>query len=231
MEELADRDLSIGAQFSNATGGTITRLDISFDGELWYTGPQAKVGEPDTLTFDFSTDATSVLDGAATWTPVAELNFTAPSDNRSQFTFFDGNLDENRVAGISHIITGLNIAVGSTFFIRWSNSASHAVGIDDVSVTASSGGGPVSQEPAITDVTFDGADVTLTWESLPGRFYIVEASRDLEADAWIEIDDGVPSGGVSTTLVFPEGALVLPVDPAAEDTLLFRVIDDGPAAP
>lgn len=131
-----DGGLAIGAQFQNTTGAAITQLDVVFDGELWYTGPAAMIGAPGTLIFEYSTDATSLLDAGATWNAVTGLNFDAPSAGKSQFTAYDGNLAANRVAGISDSITGLSIADNSTFFIRWSNSASHGAGIDNFSIQA-----------------------------------------------------------------------------------------------
>jgi len=43
----------------------------------------------------------------------------------------------------------------------------------------------------------DAAKATLTWNSLPGRFYILFESTDLIN--WEEVDDGILSGGFSTT--------------------------------
>ena len=50
-----------------------------------------------------------------------------------------------------------------------------------------------------TDITVVGNQVTLTWSSRPGKVYAVEWSNDLIE--WDELDDGVDSGGDSTSFV------------------------------
>lgn len=120
-----------GAQFQNNTGGAVTQLDIAYDGEQWYRG-NVTVG----LTFDYSLDATSLMDAGATWTTVSALDFVAPN-TLGMWTTGDGNLAANREADISASITGLNISDGATFFIRWgADGTGKGLGIDNVSVTA-----------------------------------------------------------------------------------------------
>src|SRR5262249_60372199 len=60
---------TIGASFTNNTGSTITSLAISFTTEEWRRGTTTP---QDTLTFGYSTNATSLTTG--TWTTVAALN-------------------------------------------------------------------------------------------------------------------------------------------------------------
>jgi hypothetical protein len=43
----------------------------------------------------------------------------------------------------------------------------------------------------------DGSEVSITWNSRPGRLYSLDFSADL--NLWNEIDDGIASGGESTT--------------------------------
>ena len=62
---------------------------------------------------------------------------------------------------------------------------------------------------SITDLQLDDAtgSVTLTWNSVPGKVYLVEASSNLTD--WGEAADGVVSGGEFTTFIdmdVPEGA-------------------------
>lgn len=45
-------------------------------------------------------------------------------------------------------------------------------------------------------VVADNGDVTITWDSRPGRSYTIEAAADLEL--WLELTDGHPSQGDST---------------------------------
>lgn len=49
-------------------------------------------------------------------------------------------------------------------------------------------------------VAAGNAQVTLTWDSTPGSSYIVESSENLQT--WVEIEDGLESGGDSTSLTF-----------------------------
>ncbi|MGJ8695367.1 MAG: LamG-like jellyroll fold domain-containing protein [Verrucomicrobiaceae bacterium] len=50
----------------------------------------------------------------------------------------------------------------------------------------------------ITDITRNATGTTLTWNSVPGATYIVQFSTDL-IDWGDEVDDGVSSGGATTT--------------------------------
>ncbi len=68
---------------------------------------------------------------------------------------------------------------------------------------------------AITQITYNAVakTVSLTWESLPGKSYIVQASSNMTEAVWpFVVNDNVPSGGATTTFVhnlattFPAGA-------------------------
>jgi hypothetical protein len=123
---------TIGAQFSNATGTTITSLSFTFTGEQWRLGATGRV---DRLDFQYSTSATSLTTG--TWTDENALDFTAPVSTGTAGAL-DGNLAANKTT-ISFTITGLSITTGSTFWIRWndlnSTGADDGLGIDDFSIT------------------------------------------------------------------------------------------------
>ncbi len=77
---------------------------------------------------------------------------------------------------------------------------SHNVFVNGLAVGPPVGGTSPFQ---ITGVELDrgAGTLTVTWPSIPGRFYALEYSTSLEADSWSEIDDGIPSGGDSTTYV------------------------------
>jgi hypothetical protein len=51
----------------------------------------------------------------------------------------------------------------------------------------------------ITDIGKSPAELTLTWNSLPGKEYAVEWIQDLSSTVWTELDDGVASEGESTS--------------------------------
>jgi predicted extracellular nuclease len=136
---------TIGASFTNNTGGTITSLDISYTGEQWRLGTLARV---DRLDFQISTDATLLSNG--TWTDVNTLDFTAPTTGPT-IGALDGNAAANRTA-ISSTITGLSITNGATFFIRWNDlnatGADDGLAVDDFSLTAN--GTPGDTPPSVT---------------------------------------------------------------------------------
>lgn len=110
-----------GAEFINKTGTSITRLDIAFTGELWRLGTASRT---DKLAFQYSTDANSLT--AGTYHDISALNFVTP--NTTDVGAHNGN-DADNAKAISGIITGLDIAANSTFWIRWSDV--DASGADD----------------------------------------------------------------------------------------------------
>ncbi len=123
---------NFGAAFTNGSGATITSLDISYIGEQWRLGSAART---DRIDFQISFDATDLVTG--TWTDVNELDFTTP--NTVTTGAKDGNDAANRTS-LSHTLTGLNIANGATFWIRWVDSdatgADDGLAVDDFSITA-----------------------------------------------------------------------------------------------
>lgn len=128
---------SLGVAFTNATGGTVVSLKISYKGEQWRLGATAR---PDRLDFQYSTDATSLSTG--TWNNIDQLDFTGPITTGTVGAL-DGTSDANSKA-INYTITGLNIGNGATFYLRWSDfnaiGADDGLGIDDFSIEAISAG-------------------------------------------------------------------------------------------
>jgi len=124
---------SFGAAFTNGTGATLTGLVIAYDGEQWRLGTAART---DRLDFQYSTDATSLTTG--TWTDVDALDFITP--NTATTGAKDGNAAANRVS-LTSPITGLAIADGATFWIRWNDidasGADDGLAVDNFSLTPS----------------------------------------------------------------------------------------------
>ncbi len=107
---------TLGASFTNKTGGTIGRLVISYVCEQWRSGDTTDVA--DILNFQYSTDATSLTTG--TWTDWNGLDCTS-----SVTTLAAGALDGNNSSyrkSVSDTITGLNIANDATFWLRWTST-------------------------------------------------------------------------------------------------------------
>ncbi|MDQ3652947.1 MAG: nuclease [Acidobacteriota bacterium] len=126
----------IGAKLTNNTGGPITSLSVTYTGEEWRLGTAART---DRIDFQYSTDATDLSTG--TYTDVDALDFTTP--NTATTGAKDGNDAANRTT-ISANITGLSIAAGATFFIRWTSfdasGADDGLAVDDFSITANGTG-------------------------------------------------------------------------------------------
>ncbi|PTS73932.1 hypothetical protein DBR17_17575, partial [Sphingomonas sp. HMWF008] len=129
---------TFGAEFTNSSAQSITSLLIAYTGEQWRLGAANRT---DRLDFQISLNATSLTTG--TWTDVNALDFTAPTQVGTVGAL-DGNAAANRTA-ISSTITGLNIAAGQTFWIRWvdlnATGSDDGLGIDDFSLTPSFGVG------------------------------------------------------------------------------------------
>jgi predicted extracellular nuclease len=140
---------TIGGQYSNDTGETITTLSIVYTGEQWRLGA---TGRADRLDFEYSTDATNLTTG--TWTAVNQLDLNSPfvSANAGDVGARDGNSAPNR-ATIAYTITGLSIPNGATFWFRFLDfnaaGAEDGLAIDNFSVTANIAGGVLSISDAL----------------------------------------------------------------------------------
>ncbi|MBK9926009.1 MAG: cadherin repeat domain-containing protein [Anaerolineales bacterium] len=134
LGELTSTNLlaTIGANFVNNTGTTVTALAINYAGEQWRLGSTARV---DQIDFQYSTDATSLITG--TWIDVNSLDFIAPVTSGT-IGAINGNDSTNRTV-LSHTLTGLNIVNGSEFWIRWipinATGNDDSLAVDDFSLT------------------------------------------------------------------------------------------------
>ncbi len=128
-----------GSCYTNNTGSTINSITIHYTGEQWRLGTAART---DQLNFEMSTNATSLTTG--TWVAHSSLNFITPSTTGSTSGVMgarDGNAVGFRTA-LSYTITGLSIANGATFWIRWSDvdatGSDDGLAVDDFSLTPNS---------------------------------------------------------------------------------------------
>lgn len=191
---------TIGASFTNNTGTTISSLTVSYTGEQWRLGATGRV---DRLDFQYSTTATSLTTG--TWTDVNTLDFTAPV-SAGTLGAIDGNVVPNRT-NVSFTITGLSIADGSTFFIRWTDfnpsGADDGLGIDDFSITPSD----------VTTTQVSVAGTTNAAEPATNGNFTVTLSSSYTSDITIGYNfTGTATQGVdysdpnSGTIVIPAGS-------------------------
>lgn len=113
---------TIGVEFQNDTGDAIISLAIAYNCEQWRLGTTGRI---DRLDFQYSTDATSLNTG--TWNDVDSLDCLT-TDISGTAGARDGNNSTYRTA-VSAVISGLNIADSSTFWLRWTDF--NASGSDD----------------------------------------------------------------------------------------------------
>lgn len=173
----------IGAQFTNNTGGTITSLDISYTGEQWRLGQNTTGRAADRLDFQLSTDATSITTG--TWTNYDSLDFSSPVVAGTV-----GALNGNSSAtSLSFSITGLSIASGASFWIRWADTdlipgADDGLSVDNFSLTPS---GVVSVlEPKINEFSASTAGTDVEYVEIfgtPNTDYSAYKILEIEGDA------------------------------------------------
>lgn len=212
---------TIGASFTNNTGGTITSLNIAYTGEQWRLGTAARV---DRLDFQYSTDATSLATG--TWTDVNQLDFTAPV-TAIPLGALDGNSAANRTA-ITFNITGLNIPSGATFFIRWNSfdgsGADDGLAVDDFSITPQgTSGGPAVL--SINDVSQAEGNAGTT------NFTFTVALSAPAAAGGVTFDIATADGtATSASLDYNAKALTGQTIPAGSSTYTFTVLVNGDSA-
>ncbi len=127
----ANRPAEIGVAFQNDTGLEITELIVGYTAEQWRRSTNGN-----TLTFQYSLDATSLFNG--TWTGVAALNSSTLSTGSN--AALDGNNAANRTVIAPVTISGLSIAHGETVWLRWTTSTNNDLhghlGVDDFSLKA-----------------------------------------------------------------------------------------------
>ncbi len=125
----------IGVGFVNNTGVTMTRFQVTFDGEQW-----RKSVNPvqQALTFDYNIGNGLTINSPG-YTGVSQLDFTGPVAAPPN-GLINGNLAANRVAGISFWVNGVNWLPGQQLKLRWTDvndaGAEHGLGIDNFSFTA-----------------------------------------------------------------------------------------------
>ena len=179
-----------GAQFTNNTGQTITELVISFTGEQWRIANTAAARD-DRLDFQYSLNATGLATG--TWTNVDALDFTNPVKTAAAAGALDGNAAANRTA-ITYTITGLSIAPGQTFWIRWSDfnasGADDGLAIDDFSITPIAAAAAESQT-----VAFDPTSVTLAEGNSGSTAYTFTVTRTGGTTGILDFAGTIAAGG------------------------------------
>lgn len=184
---------TFGASFTNNTGSMLTALSIAYTGEQWRLGTANRL---DRLDFQYSLDATSLTTGS--WNDLNTLDFTTPN-SIGTIGARDGNAIANR-AELSTTISGLSIANGTTFWIRWASfnadNADDGLAIDNFSLT------PLATVVAIPAVIIDTAGPVQISEDGATDSYTVALATQPSADVTITLNTGTQITANTTTLVF-----------------------------
>jgi hypothetical protein len=183
---------TLGAQFVNNTGETITRLSISFAGEQWRSSTSAQ----NVLNFSYQIGATSLTTG--NWTDVDTLDYVGGLPVAT-----NGSLDGNSNAiAINGEISGLNLPPGAEIWIRWvdSNDAGNDAGlaIDNFSITPTTG---VIVTPAGVTITQSGGNTSVV-EGGASDSCTVVLNTQPTADVTIAIGNTAQTTTSPTTITF-----------------------------
>ncbi len=121
---------TIGVCFTNTMPDRdITGISLQFIAETWRVGTSNR---SDGLDFQFNMH-TSGIDGEGIWTDVNELDYRNPGQATGT-----GNVKHS--TSFSRTFSGLSIAPGTTFCMRWldldATDADDAIGIDNFNVTS-----------------------------------------------------------------------------------------------
>lgn len=147
--------VTFGGCITNTSGASFGSIAIAYTGEQWREGNTTL----DTLTFQYSTNATSITDAAATWVTVSALNFDSPV-NGSNSGALNGNLPANQ-ANLSSTISVV-VPNTSSFYFRWQDAndsgSDNGMGIDNFALTALS--------PTAAGGTITGRALTSTGQGL-----------------------------------------------------------------
>ena len=239
---------TIGASFTNATGATITSVDVAYTGELWHLGAPDRA---DRLDFQISLSATSLTTG--TWTDVDGLDFATPSTG-SPAGRRDGNDAANR-ASVTSSIGGLSIPDGATFWIRWATAdvagPDDGLAVDDFALTPHVDAAPAvaATNPAdgATGITTDRS-VVVTFDepvSVAGGWLTIQCSTS--GDHAVAVSGGptrfvldpasdFAAGEACTVTVIGAGVTDQdgsdpPDNPAADHVFSFTTQPPAPAEP
>lgn len=144
-----------GVTLKNDTSQPITELDVSYTGEQWRSAGSTTT----ILEFSYQTGASNLTTG--TWNLISGLNFTNPSSVAAGS--LNGNLAANRTlipVTTLYLLPSSVVPVGGTIWLRWKNATGHALGIDDLQVTARSPA--VILTPLVSSSIGEGSTTTYT---------------------------------------------------------------------
>jgi len=197
---------TFGVKFVNNSGAAITGLNISFKGEQWRVGGGTST---DTLAFAYSTIAAAVSDTvSANWTNVTALNFNSLV-TATTGAALDGNAAANSTTKTGTI--AVNIPVGGSIILKWSdiNVAGNddGLGIDDLSVTFTTGSVPVTTHIVLQNKVPAHAATNVALST--SRLAMVFDSAVAAGTGNIKL---VKTGGATQTFTVPSAAVTFVED-------------------
>lgn len=150
---------TIGVEFTNNSGNTITSIAVNYYGERWRLGA---LNRTDSLIFQYSLNATSLITG--TFNTVNQLSYGAPAIGGTVGAL-DGNLAANRT-NLVYTITGLSIPNGATFYFRWNDlnvsGNDDGLAVDDIVINFNGSIQPACTTPTAQPGTLAFNNVTTT---------------------------------------------------------------------
>jgi hypothetical protein len=187
----------LGGNFQNNTGSLLGSVTIDYIGEQWRLGT---TGRSDKIDFQYSLDATSLSTG--TWIDVNELDFTGPI-SAGTVGALDGNSSTNRIS-LSFTITSLNIANGSSFWIRWNDidasGSDDGLAIDDFQLSFSTSDVTpptfTPSYPKTSSPSSSGFDLVTNLNET-GKTYFVILSNNAAAPTSTQVKNGQDATGAS----------------------------------
>ena len=181
---------AFGARFLNASGITLTRMNLQFTGEVWR---QSNV--PKTLQFYYFVDLTGTnafTTNATAFLPALNVNFpTVAADTGGVAVDGTASLNQTNLAVLDQAIT--NWPPGAALWLVWqmpdSTGKAQGLGIDNLSFSASV---PL---PVPLNIQTSGTNLWLTWPGVAGQTYQLEYKDDLTVPAWTPLGSPVTGTG------------------------------------
>jgi hypothetical protein len=185
---------AFGAKLINLTGRDLHYFSLGFAGELW-----RQSNLPKTLEFYYYIDPTATASFPDTATAfVPGLNVGFPTSGAA----VGGVAVDGASAANQKNFSVLNQAVtnwpsGAALWLVWempdSTGKAQGLAIDDLAFAASDQPMP-TVGPGLDIQTF-GADLVMSWLSVPGQMYQIEYKDDLNANAWTPLGSPLAGNG------------------------------------
>jgi hypothetical protein len=186
---------AFGARFINASGITLTRMNLQFTGEVW-----RQSDKPKTLQFSYFVNLTGTntfTTNVTAFVPALNVNFpTVPGDVNGVAVDGTSPLNQTNLSVWNQTIT--NWPPGAALWLVWqmtdSTGKAQGLAIDNLSFSASV---PV---PVPVNLQVGGTNLIFNWTGIVGQTYQLEYKDDLTSPTWTPLGSPVTgNGGTLTT--------------------------------